>query len=98
MSFTVVGDVFEWRGPAPFHFVALSAAQAAEMSEMAREVTYGWGMIPVTGRVGRTSFTTSLWPKEGTYYVPLKDAVRNAEGIKLGDRVTVQLDLRFDRR
>ena len=98
MSFTVVAEVFEWRGPAPFHFVALDAAQAAEIAEMAREVTYGWGMIPVTGRVGRTPFTTSLWPKEGTYYVPLKDAVRNAEGIELGDRVTVQLDLRFDRR
>ena len=98
MSFTVVAEVFEWRGPAPFHFVALDAAQAAEIAEMAREVTYGWGMIPVTGRVGRTSFITSLWPKEGTYYVPLKDAVRNAEGIELGDRVTVQLDLRFDRR
>ena len=98
MSFTVVTEVFEWRGPAPFHFVALDAAQAAEIAEMAREVTYGWGMIPVTGRVGRTSFIKSLWPKEGTYYVPLKDAVRNAEGIELGDRVTVQLDLRFDRR
>ena len=98
MSFTVVGEVFEWRGPAPFHFVALSAAQAAEMSEMAREVTYGWGMIPVTGRVGRTSFATSLWPKEGTYYVPLKDAVRSAEGIELGDELVVELELRFDRR
>ena len=98
MTFTVTGEVFEWRGPAPFHFVALSPQQASEVRDMAREVTYGWGMIPVTGRVGRTEFTTSLWPKEGTYYVPLKDAVRLGEGFGLGDDITVELELRFDRR
>lgn len=95
MDMTFRGEVFEWRGPAPFHFVALPGREAAEMADLAAEVTYGWGMIPVSGRIGRSEFTTSLWPKEGTYYVPLKDAVRRAERIDLGDTITVSLSVRF---
>jgi len=87
----VTGEVFTWRGPAPFHFVALGVDEAAELAEVAAAVTYGWGMVPVTGRLGETGFTTSLWPKEGTFYVPLRDAVRRAEGVVVGDVVTVHL-------
>ena len=94
MEFSFSGEVFEWRGPAPFHFVAVPPREAAEIEDLAAEVTYGWGMIPVDGRVGATGFTTSLWPKEGTYYVPLKDAVRRAEHIELGDTITVSLSIR----
>ena len=68
---------------------------ATEIKEFAAAVSYGWGMIPVAGRIGKTSFTTSLWAKNGTYAVPLKDAVRKAEGISLGDLVLVELALKF---
>lgn len=98
MEFTVSGEVWEWRGPAPFHFVSLDEETAADVREIASRVSYGWGMIPVKGSVGRTSFTTSLWPKEGSYVVPLKDAVRHAEGIELGDDITVHLEVQPRRR
>jgi len=93
-EFTVRGKVFEWRGPAPFHFVAVKGEQAEEIRDLAAAVTYGWGMIPVTCRIGDTSFTTSLWPKDGEYYVPLKDAVRSAEKVRLGSLITVHMALR----
>ena len=35
--------------------------------------------------------TTALWPKDGSYVVPLKDKLRNAERVSLGDVVTVRL-------
>ena len=54
-------------------------------------MTYGWGMIPVEARIGSTRWTTSLFPKNGGYVVPLKDLVRNAEQIDVGDTVTVRL-------
>ena len=54
-------------------------------------VSYGWGMIPAELRIGATRWTTSLFPKNGGYVVPLKDRVRNAEGIDVGDTVTVRL-------
>ncbi|OLT14795.1 hypothetical protein BJF80_12010 [Serinicoccus sp. CUA-874] len=88
------GEVVEWRGPAPYHFLVVPEHECAWLTEVMREVTYGWGMVPVTGRVGATGFTTSLWPRQGSFWVPLKDAVRHAEGIELGDRVTVALTIR----
>lgn len=91
---TFTAEVVEWRGPAPFYFVVAPPEEGEWLTGMMREVTYGWGMIPVTGRIGRTSFTTSLWPRKGTWWVPLKGAVRQAEGIDLGDVVTVTLALR----
>ena len=59
--------------------------------------TYGWGCIPVTARVGKTKFTTSLFPKDGGYIVPMKVAVRKAEKVDLGDVVTVCLSIDFRR-
>ena len=95
MEFSFSGTVWEWRGPAPFYFVSVPIEMATEIKEFAAAVSYGWGMIPVAGRIGKTSFTTSLWAKNGTYAVPLKDAVRKAEGISLGDLVFVELALKF---
>lgn len=95
MDFVFSANVWEWRGPAPYHFVAVPENIAAEIKELASAVTYGWGMIPVSGKIGNTPFTTSLWAKNGSYAVPLKDAVRKAEGISLGDMVSVELALKF---
>ena len=87
-------EVVEWRGPAPFHFLVTPPEESAWLGDIMREVTYGWGMIPVTGRIGTTRFTTSLWPRQGSFWVPVKDAVRAAEGIELGDVVTVGRTIR----
>jgi Domain of unknown function (DUF1905) len=83
--------VFEWRGPAPYHFVRVPDDDADEIRDVAAAVTYGWGMIPVAITIGATTLTTALWPKDGSYVVPLKDALRKPERIRLGDLVTVRL-------
>lgn len=92
--FEVTGTVVEWRGPAPYHFVVIAGELAEEIRDQASSVTYGWGMIPVACRIGSTSFTTSLWPRGDTYFLPLKDAVRDAERIALDDGVRVEFALR----
>ena len=91
MFFEFSGAVFTWRGPSPYHFVAIPDDEAAEIRDVASLVTYGWGVIPVNVRIGDTEWTTSLFPKDGTYLVPLKDKVRHAEGIEAGDEVSVRL-------
>ena len=93
MEFEFAGEVIHWRGPSPFHFVAVPEEVAASIHAVAREVTYGWGVIPVTAVVGLTRFTTSLFPKDGGYLVPLKDAVRKSEGLGVGDGVVVHLTI-----
>lgn len=85
------GPIIEWRGPAPFYFVATPDEESAAIEAVASMVTYGWGVIPVKGRIGATDFTTSLFPRDETYLVPMKVAVRRAEGLELGDQVTIRL-------
>lgn len=89
LSFTSV--VIEWRGPAPFHFVPVPDELADDVRAIAPIVTYGWGVIPASGVIGATAFTTSLFPRHGGYLVPLKDAVRRAERLAVGDEVRVEL-------
>ncbi len=87
------GEIWFWRGPSPYHFVTVPDPESAELEAAASLVTYGWGMIPVTATVGATEWTTSLFPKDGGYIVPLKDKVRHAEDLDVGDMVTVRLDI-----
>lgn len=87
------GPVIEWRGPAPHHFVALPPDEAEELAEIAAAVTYGWGCIPATVKVGATTTTTSIFPRNGGFLVPLKVALRRAEGVQLGDEVTLTVEI-----
>lgn len=93
MELEFSGDVWEWRGPAPYHFVRVPDDEAEELQEMAVAITYGWGMVPVSVTIGDTTWTTSLWPKDGSYVVPLKAQVRRDEGIAPGAVVNVRLSI-----
>lgn len=97
MRLTFRGEVFEWRGPSPYHFVAVPDHEADRIREVAALVTYGWGVIPAAATTGRTDWTTSLFPKKGGYLLPVKDAVRRAEGIGIGDVIEVTLTLDLSR-
>ena len=87
------GEIIHWRGPAPYHFVVAPEEQSAAIESVAPLVTYGWGVIPVRVRIGQTEFRTSLFPRGDMYLVPIKVAVRRAEGLELGDTVSVRLHL-----
>ena len=63
---------------------------------MRQMATYGWGVIPVAARIGEVDFETSLFPKDGGYLLPLKDAVRKPAGITVGDEVTSTIRLSVD--
>ena len=93
MNLEFTGEIWYWRGPAPFHFVTVAEKECGELAAVSARVTYGWGMIPVTARIGATDWKTSLFPKNGGYIVPVKDRVRNAEGLDVGDMVTVRLTI-----
>jgi hypothetical protein len=85
------GDVWQWRGPSPYYFVTVPDDESALLHTLSPTVTYGWGMIPVRARIGSTEWETSLFPKDGLFVVPIKDAVRRAEGIDDGDTITLRL-------
>ncbi|WP_210649060.1 DUF1905 domain-containing protein [Nocardioides sp. SYSU D00065] len=84
------GEVVEWRGPAPYHFVRLPLDAADLVDEVKADVVY-WGVVPVRAWIGGTEFTTSMFPREETWFLPVKDAVRRAEQVELGDLVDVRI-------
>jgi hypothetical protein len=94
MNIEFDGPIWYWRGPAPWYFVTVPAQQCRDLEAISATVTYGWGMIPATVRIGKTSYKTSLWPKDGGYIVPIKASVRAAEHLEEGDAVTVRLEVR----
>lgn len=95
MELVFAGRVIEWRGPSPYYFVTVPEEESEHIREVAAMATYGWGVIPVEARIGGTSFTTSLFPKDGGYLLPLKVAVRRPQGIAAGDDVTVEMTVRL---
>lgn len=58
-------------------------------------VTYGWGVIPVHVRIGKTEWQTSLFPKEGRYLVPIKKSIQKSENLGVGDKVTLKLEIHW---
>ena len=93
MNLEFDGKILYWRGPAPWYFVTVPEEQSRDLKEISRLVTYGWGVIPVHVRIGKTEFTTSLFPKDGLYLVPIKASIRKAENLEEGDNVTVRLEV-----
>lgn len=92
-QFEFDSEVIEWRGPAPFYFAPVPAQVCPEIKEAAWVLSYGWGVVPVQVTIGRTQFSTSLFPRQGGYLVPLKDAVRLPEQLSLGQKLRILLSV-----
>lgn len=90
------GEVFRWdaRDDSSWYFTALPP----ELSEDIREIPRphrGFGSVRVQAHVGGSEWRTSIFPDStrGTYVLPLKKAVRNAESLVDGGPVTVRLEV-----
>lgn len=77
-------------------FVSLPEEIADEVLELAAPVARGFGSVRVEVTVGRTTWHTSLFPSKdaGTYVLPVKRAVRRAEGLEPGRPASFALRLR----
>ena len=92
LEWAFTGEVIEWRGPAPYLFVAMTPEDSEDLKEAARGLIY-WGQVPVHATIGGTRFTTALFPRQGRYRVPVKVAVQRAEAIGEGAIVEVVVRL-----
>jgi hypothetical protein len=54
MNLEFSGEVWFWKGPAPWHFVTVPEAECGELQSVSALVSYGWGVIPVAVRIGAT--------------------------------------------
>lgn len=86
----IEGPVVEWRGPAPYYFLEVPTEQSADIKLAAQGIEY-WGQVPVVVRLKEVEFTTALFPRDGRYLVPLKDAVRRLAGVEVDQVLTIDL-------
>ena len=93
MELKFKGELWYWRGPAPFHFIRIPAAQSAKIKAISSGASYGWGAIPVIAHIGKTEFTTSIFPKDGLYLLPIKNAVRLPENLEIDDVISVTMQI-----
>ena len=90
MDFEFEGPVVEWRGPAPYFFVAVPEEESADIKVVAKGIEY-WGQVPVLVRIRDVEFSTALFPKDDCYLLPLKSAVRTSARIAVDEVVAVEL-------
>lgn len=76
-------------------FVTLPPGLSESIREVPRPPAPGFGSLRVVAQIGGTEWRTSIFPeaKTGCYVLPVKKAVRAAEGVSLGDLVTVNVEL-----
>jgi hypothetical protein len=93
-TFTFSAPLWEYSGKAAWYFVTLPIEQADDIEALATPKG-GFGSVKVDVTVGETIWSTSLFPDNGagSYVLPIKRAVRDAEGIDIGDTVDIELRL-----
>jgi hypothetical protein len=76
-------------------FVSLPTDVADDVLDVAGPVSRGFGSVRVEVTVGATTWRTSLFPlaTAATYVLPVKKAVRAAEGLAVGDTARVRIRL-----
>ncbi len=98
MSLIVVfeAELWEWeaRRTDSWVFVSLPADASDDIRERAGP-RRGFGSMRVRVTVGATGWRTSIFPdgSRGSYVLPVKRAVRAAEGLEVGDTCTVTVEL-----
>lgn len=94
MAWTFDSEVFLWREEASYHLVRLPEAAADDIDEQV-PLKNGFGSVKVSVEIGASLWQTSVFPSKAdrTYVMFIKKAIREQEGITLGDKVTVKLDV-----
>ena len=88
-------EVWQWDArDNSWTFVSLPEDASEDIRELFAGPRRGFGSIRVRVAVGRTTWTTSIFPSSTRGYVlPVKRAVRKAESLDVGDVASVTLEL-----
>lgn len=89
--------VWLYDGAAAWHFATLPQGLSAQMKKLFGGQARGWNSLPVEARVGTTSWRSSVFydSKQKAYLLPLKAEVRKKEGVKTGQKIEVQIQIRL---
>ncbi|MFM5931954.1 MAG: DUF1905 domain-containing protein [Novosphingobium sp.] len=100
-SITHSGTLWRWTGGngGAWHFISIDgeAGEALSATALMRRLeglSRGFGSLKVRATIGDSTFATSVFPSSSEgWMLPVKAAVRKAEGLGEGDAVEVVLEL-----
>ncbi|RWD63924.1 MAG: DUF1905 domain-containing protein [Mesorhizobium sp.] len=97
LRYEMQGEIWVYPGKGGWHFVTLPAELAARIKTVMAGRARPWGSLGVTAVIGKTRWSTSLFPDKasGSLLLPVKASVRQREGLKAGDApaLTVEIEL-----
>ena len=98
MTYSFTAEVWEWTSRTSWFFVNLPEDQTDDIDERYARRAAGFGSVRVEATIGSTRWQTSIFPSKenATYVLPLKKAVRVAEGLVPGSPATVDLRVIVD--
>ena len=95
------GPLWRWTGASgtgTWHFLTLDGTAGEALSDTAlmrklEGMSRGWGSLKVVATIGGSRWNTSVFPsKDSGWILPVKAAVRKAEGLGEGEEVSVELE------
>jgi hypothetical protein len=94
-TYKIQSKVWPYPGMAGWHFLTVPKKESEAIKKVHGAHARGWGSLPVTAVIGKTSWKTSIFPdrQSGTYLLPLKVAVRRSEGVDAGDSVSYSITI-----
>ncbi len=96
--FSFRSEIWEYPGPAVWYFISLPEAVTDDIDDWFGHRAAGFGSIRVEVTIGSSVWRTSVFPdsKRGTYILPVKKAVRKANGLVDGSTTEVTLEVVLD--
>lgn len=96
-TYIFTAKVWLWNGQGAWHFVHLPKLQSTEIQTTFKGLTKGWGSIPVTVTIGKTTWKTSIFPdkKSSSYLLPIKKEVRTKENITVEDDIEIKIEIEW---
>lgn len=94
--FSLQSEVLLYPGMSGWHFLVVPKKQSADIKSRFGTMHKGWGSLPVTVRINKTVWETSIFPdtKSACYLLPLKAQIRKQEGIRSGDSVSFMFTIK----
>ncbi len=94
MQITFDAELVPWDSNPKMILVALPTDDSDAIDDVISHVG-GFGSVKVKVQLGGTSWSTSLFPSKEleTYIMPVKQAVRKAEGLEIGDTASITIEV-----
>ena len=94
-KFKIKSKAWLYPGMGGWHFITIGKKQAKDIDRKFGMMKRGWGSLPVSAKVGKSEWKTSIFPdrKTGTYLLAIKSAIRKKENIKIGDTVKITIEI-----